>query len=346
VGIDAFDLREREIDITPWLPVLCDGNQHTFEIKVAGINDNGGTTGTVTETVGNSWYVTGKVFIWLDDPSSITTGTAPAVIQPDPYITISQSYTQDSATGVNETLTYSTVVTRSLSVSSIVKSQKGISASTWTQSLSYSNNGSFTDQGNAQINDFTTYGIDTATGAYPYSSSYSYPLYANTSFIVDPSGNFSISAVFAHALFMEVKGNSIYPSGLESFWGFPGVKGANPSYSGYYLRTTQNGTAYYFSSPSTKTGVSFGSTEQDFVFGGVNAEPPAEELYWRDVKAVNGTVVRDREMLVSVAIGDYEGPEPPQKGMGPQDSIANPKAALGRGPGQSKPALAQGGGGV
>lgn len=296
----------------------------------------------MTKTVGNSWYVTGKIFIWLDDPSSITTGTAPVVVQPEPHITLSQSYTQDS-TGNNQTLTYSTVVTRSLSISSVIKSQKGTSAPMWNQSLSYSNYGNFTDQGNTQINDFMTNGLDTSNGFYPYSCSYSYPLSAYTTFIVDSSGNFSISATFSHALWLEITGNSIYPSGLESFWGHPGVKDSLSAYSGYYLRTTQNGTAYYFSSPSTKTGVSLGSTEQDFVFGGVNSQPPPDELYTRDVKAVNGTVVRDIETLVSVEVGDYEGPNPPQKGMGLQESLGSPKAAIGRGPGQSKPVLAQGG---
>jgi hypothetical protein len=41
IGIDAFDLREHEIGITPWLPVPCDGKEHTFDIRVAGIIDDG-----------------------------------------------------------------------------------------------------------------------------------------------------------------------------------------------------------------------------------------------------------------------------------------------------------------
>lgn len=299
----------------------------------------------MTETVGNSWYVTGKIFVWLDDSSSITSGTAPVIIQPEPHIVLSQSYTQESTTGSNQTLMYNTLVTRSLSISSIVKSQKGISVSTWSQSLSYSNYGNFTNQGNTQVNDFMINGLDASTGSHPYSCSYSYPLYANTTLIVDSSGNFSISAIFGHALWLEVTGNSIYPSGLDSFWGRSRVKDSLSAYIGYYLRTTQNGTSYYFSSPSTKTGLSFGSTEQNFVFGGVNAQPPVDELYTRDVKAVNGTVVRDNEALVSVAIRYYKGPNPPQRGMGPQGPLGSPKAAIGRGPGQSKPILAQGGGG-
>jgi hypothetical protein len=341
VGIDAFDLREHEIDITPWLPILCDGSEHTFEIKVAGINDNGGTAGTLTETVGNSWYVTGKIFVWLDSPSSVTTGTQPTIVLRQPHITLSRSYTQN-ATGANQTLSYSTLVTRSLSISSIIRTQQGTSAETWTQSLSYSNYGSFADQGNTQTNDFSTFGYDISTGVYPYSSSYNYPLYANTTVIVDPSGNFTISANLSHGLVLETYGNSIYPSGLESFSSLPSTKGNLSSYSGSYLRTLQNGTAYYFSSPSTGTGMSYGSTEQDFVFGAANPGVSVE-LYTRDVAAVNGTIVRDKETLVTMTVGDYTGPDPPIKGMGPQGAAGNPKQAIGRGPGQSKPALAGGG---
>ena len=55
VGIDAFDLKEDEIDITPWLPLLCDGRSHTFEIRIAGINDDGKGNGILTEMVGSYW---------------------------------------------------------------------------------------------------------------------------------------------------------------------------------------------------------------------------------------------------------------------------------------------------
>lgn len=61
VGIDAFDLREDEIDITPWLPLLCDGNAHNFTIRVSGLNDSGNGTATLSETTDSYWLVTGKV---------------------------------------------------------------------------------------------------------------------------------------------------------------------------------------------------------------------------------------------------------------------------------------------
>lgn len=39
-GIQAFDLRQHQIDITPWLPLLCDGKRHTFAIRVVGVEDD------------------------------------------------------------------------------------------------------------------------------------------------------------------------------------------------------------------------------------------------------------------------------------------------------------------
>ena len=65
VGIDAYDLREDEIDISPWLPLLSDGKAHSYEIRVVGVVD-GPNGETKISPVGNYWIVTGKLFLWLD----------------------------------------------------------------------------------------------------------------------------------------------------------------------------------------------------------------------------------------------------------------------------------------
>jgi hypothetical protein len=36
-SIDALDLKVSEVDVTPWLPLLCDGSHHTFSLKAAGL---------------------------------------------------------------------------------------------------------------------------------------------------------------------------------------------------------------------------------------------------------------------------------------------------------------------
>ncbi|KAB8288200.1 hypothetical protein EYC80_010205 [Monilinia laxa] len=55
VEIDAFDFEEYEIDITPWLPRLRDGNMHAFSIKVVGLEDNGKNWTILSEITGSSW---------------------------------------------------------------------------------------------------------------------------------------------------------------------------------------------------------------------------------------------------------------------------------------------------
>lgn len=92
----CFCLKKHEIDIMPCLPLLCDGNSHTFEMKVAGLLDNGNNTAMTSQTVGSRWYVTGKIFMWLDDATSITTGRTPTILVPAPVISVSRSLTQNS----------------------------------------------------------------------------------------------------------------------------------------------------------------------------------------------------------------------------------------------------------
>ncbi|RFU27789.1 hypothetical protein B7463_g8538, partial [Scytalidium lignicola] len=350
VGIDTFDLREHEIDITPWLSVLSDGKPHTFEIKVAGILDNGKNgKGIITETVGSSWYVSGKIFLWLDSNSkSITTGTRPSVIQPQPEISVSQHLTTNSS-GANETLTYTTNVQRTFSVSANIHTQKGTTLSIWSQSLSATNYGQYTSFGATQYNVQSTKGTDQSSNtnsATPvYKAVYSYPLTANTTYLVDPaSGNFSISAWVNRGLELDISGSAIFPTGLQPFTASSARGGSlNSGFTGTTLSTSQNGSAVYYASPNAGTSSSFGSTTQSFRFVGVDVDGSGRsidtELYSRDVTAVNATVVHDHETLVGgkvISALDIVpvsfGPE----GKGEEGMMLSPKEAIGRGWGSAR----------
>jgi hypothetical protein len=70
VGIDTYDVPNFEIDISPWLGILCDGKPHTFELKVVGHDQE-----TTLGTVGLNWWVSGSVFLWIDEAGVQTTGT-------------------------------------------------------------------------------------------------------------------------------------------------------------------------------------------------------------------------------------------------------------------------------
>ena len=309
VGVDDFDLRERQIDITPWLPYLSDGEEHTFTIEVAGLNDTGGAAAIETPTVGASWYVTGKIFLWLDDDAdSVTTGTSPPTVDmPTPAIVVSQSVTQNT-TGANETLTYSVSVKRTLSVSAHVKTQHASDTVTWSQDLAYSNEGYLYAYGYGQINAFSTNGTDTSSGsATPYSSTYSFPLWANQTYTISSEGNLTIYAHVVQGLDLGVTGSSVFPSGLEAFEaGVPRTLGA--LYEGSQLSTTLEGAAWFFGYADNTASTGSGSTNQVFSLsgtpGGWMAGPDgAAELYYRNVTAVNGSVIFDEEKIAGESAG-------------------------------------------
>lgn len=311
VGPDAFDLKEHEIDITPWLGLLSDGNNHTFTIYVAGLLDNGGSEATVTQTVGSSWYVTGKIFVWLGEEDSVTTGSVPTVLAPSPEITVSQSITTSSNGTVNETLTYDVAVSRSFTVSASISPASNDSSSanttvTWTQSLSYSNEGYIWAEGYSQINDFLTHGDDAAgttaasvAGA-DYHYQYEWPLWCNTSISYSTEGNLTLYARLIQGEEIYVAGAAVYPDGLEAF----AIDGK--SFTGSLSNTTKDGTAWYFEYADDTVSSGYGSTDQVFSFGGFTDAnggsldaTPQEQLYYRHVEAANSTITLDIQELVS-----------------------------------------------
>ncbi|KAK4038269.1 peptide N-acetyl-beta-D-glucosaminyl asparaginase amidase A-domain-containing protein [Parachaetomium inaequale] len=295
VGIHAFDLREHEIDVTPFLGLLCDGNDHTFTIRVAGLNntEDDSTPATLTDTVNESWYVTGKLFLWLDpDPTAITRGEIPIVMRPPPTISTTRSVTTtiSNNTTTNETLTYTTSVHRALRITS--------NTASWTQSLHYTNKGHITAFGFNQINDLLISGTDTldTPSTLSYHSVYEYPLFCNSSYAVSPQGNLSISAYLRQGKTVSVSGKGVFAMGLEAFSKSYAGKGLTSR-----LETSKEGTAEFRQSGDGRVSSGWGEARQVFWFGvgtdgggaGTQGKGKGEELYFREVEAVNGTVVGD-----------------------------------------------------
>ncbi|KAK2065258.1 hypothetical protein LY76DRAFT_499957 [Colletotrichum caudatum] len=297
VGLDAFDLREHEIDITPWLPVLSDGQEHTFKIKVAGIADQGNRV-FVNTTVGNFWVVSGKVFLWLDEEGSITTGKPPMVSVSDPDIQISGRVIGKNATGANETLAFNLYVTRRISVKGEVISKKGTSSPEWTQSLSYTNNATLGQFGRNGFNNFITTGTDALLrGPVRYQSTYSYPLIVNQTANQTAAGDLSLEATMFQELRLEVEGAGVYPTGLEAYnaLGSNAQGQSGGQYSVSQLWTFRNGTAVFTMPADMKNSSAFGTTRQAFRFSGGRDGARDVELYTRSVLAANNTVLSDDE---------------------------------------------------
>ncbi|KAM7217778.1 putative peptide-n4-asparagine amidase [Rhypophila decipiens] len=299
---DAFDLKEHEIDITPFLPLLCDGRPHIFSIIIVGLDDDGNGNARLIDPVNSSWYVTGKVFIWLDDdPDSITTGSWPTIQALPPTISVTSSVTTNE-TGANSSLLYSTFVHRELLISASVKTQKSSDTFSWSQRLSYSNKGRVSAFGFDQINDMTIWGDDAATGLdVMYASEYSYPLFANSSYtILPPAGNLTLFGHVRQSKHQSTKGRgNVFPTGLEAF------NTRTRKFSNPVLDNTKEGEAWFFQSGDGATSSGFGDAYQTFKFSGysdngaLGALEPDVQLYWRNISAINGSVVYDYKTIAS-----------------------------------------------
>lgn len=295
VGIDAFDLKENEIDITPWLPVLCDGQPHSFSIRVSGLNDTNKNTATLSDVTGDYWLITGKIFLWLGVEGEVTTGTSPASRQSDPDISVSSNI-EKSLNGTNDTLLYDVQVRRHFSSYSTIQTSSGTERVSWTQSLAYWNAGNVTDNGNIQTNSLRTQGFDLSSSG--YMKRYDYPLCANQVFS-SMRDNITIVASVERSKSLITIGEAVFPTGLEAFVARKGLHETLPSFAGAWLRTTQNGSATYLANNTESTSFSFGHTEQEMSFGGIRRLSfREEELFHRYVEAVNSTVVRDQEILL------------------------------------------------
>lgn len=292
VGIDTYDLREHEIDITPWLAILSDGQSHKFEIRVVGIQDTGEEMGTLTEFVGDNWLVSGKIFLWQDsEAGELTTGSELDIKITDPVIKISNSITQN-AIGANETLTYTVDVSRTISITSKINTAKGHQQVSWTQNLTATNYGRFEAQGNIQVNNQITSGIDESSGYVNYKAKYLYPLWCRTSGTTSDSGDVAFDAEITRGLTLTIEGTSVYPTGIEAFL----QNSENDQIT--HLQTMQNGTAFYSSSKSSKASTSFGETSQDFIFLGSSGGAEMRELYYRNVAAMNDTLTYDHQRIL------------------------------------------------
>jgi hypothetical protein len=297
VGIDTFDLQEDQIDISPFIPLLNNGGEHTLEIRVVGIDDDGSGNGHFTENIESSWIVTGKLFIWLDTDSSIVTGFLPVVDTPLPSIQM-YSTTHKNASGAVQSLEYSLQVSRELHISTYLQTSKGHEVVSWTQSLDYSSRGILTNGGNDQNVQQNTIGHDTSS--YGYSKSYAYPLWVDSTYRVYSNGDLAIDGQMRRGKIVQQAGDLAFPNQLKTVHH---SQLHSPTFCGTDETNWQNGTAWYRSTSVPRKSYGSGSTEQHYTLSGLNetrdtmTREDAHVLYKRDILAVNGSVAYDHEGL-------------------------------------------------
>jgi hypothetical protein len=297
VGIDTFDLQDDQIDISPFIPLLTDGEDHILEIRVAGIDDDGSGNGYFTETIESSWIVTGKLFIWLDTNSTVVGGSLPTVDTPRPSIQM-YSATYKNSSGIVQNLEYALRVTRELHISASLQTSKGYETVSWTQSLVHSSRGMLTNGGNDQSVHQNTIGHQSSSCG--YSKTYAYPLWIKSTYQLHPNGDLAIDGQMRRGKNVQQVGDLAFPSQLKTV--YHGHLD-NPSFRGTSETDWQNGTAWYRSTSVPRKSYSSGCTEQHYSLSSVNEtcdtapRDDAHVLYRRDILAVNGSVVYDHERL-------------------------------------------------
>lgn len=349
VGIDAFDLREDEIDISPFLPMLSDNGTHTFEIKVIGIDDDGAGNGRLTESIESNWIVTGKLFVWLGSDTPTVTGSVVTVQAPEPSLQL-YSTTRGSVNGTVDILDYSIQVSRELYINSTMHTPGGMKTLFWRQNLTYSNAGSLSNKGNNQVVSQTTTGSSTSYAA--YDRSFEYPLRVVSSYNAIPGGNLTITGEMGRGKNVQQLGDLAFPNHWKTFdYNRLPSKAQNETFLASDTNNWQNGTASYLSVPAQKRSYGSGSTEQLFTLSGVRAQPaafvqdgayragptgqPKQELYRRHIAAANDSVVYDEESYGGGAVDRDRSFHPSQSTHEEkmhEFASSGVRAVLGRGP--------------
>ncbi|KAL5115050.1 hypothetical protein ACEQ8H_007092 [Pleosporales sp. CAS-2024a] len=305
VGIDAFDLKEDEIDITPFVPLLSNGKSHTFEIRVLGIDDDGQGNGQLTQQINSNWVVTGKVFVWTGGNATSTTGSIPTISAPAPSIQL-YSAKKQSANGTVMALEYSIQVSRKLSVKTIIDSAEGPTTLSWKQDLSFSNVGTLSNGGNDQVDSQITSGTSTSSSG--YSRSFEYPLWVISSYNAPTGGNVTIHGKIARGKNVQQVGDLAFQNEWRTFdrTRLPSMPyNLWPWFTGSETRNWQNGTASYLSVPAMKKSFGTGNTEQFLRLSGTAGQAGyggGQELYQRHMLATNNSVQLDEEKFGGQAV--------------------------------------------
>jgi len=152
VGIDTYDLPSFEIDISPWLGILCDGMSHAFELKLWGM---------ILRPCGG---------LWVDEKGNQTNGTADQSSTPDPAFKFTPLITSNSS--ANTSLWAELIAHRTLYHSATITTSSGSRTLSWSQSLSHTNIQNFTPSGYNE----TLYQLRAGTSTFSPASAYHAPI--------------------------------------------------------------------------------------------------------------------------------------------------------------------------
>ncbi|KAF8581084.1 hypothetical protein K439DRAFT_257490 [Ramaria rubella] len=180
----AFDSPSYYIDITPFVPGLCDGRSHNFTLSVVGMGTN--------FSINQNWIVSGNLQLVLDDSQEATKGEiiihdAPAFVIPSVVGTVAGPAPNVSVTSTTK---------RTIYIEGRLETGSGkISTVVWHQQLNFTNTEEYTTtlknvsrQHVTQVSSGLS--VSTHNGIVTISDSFTYPfaLHLNYSVLPSPPG--------------------------------------------------------------------------------------------------------------------------------------------------------------
>ncbi|KAI0724017.1 peptide N-acetyl-beta-D-glucosaminyl asparaginase amidase A-domain-containing protein [Cerioporus squamosus] len=183
----AIDLPTYFIDLTPFVPVLTDGQPHNISLDVV--------SAEADHTINQNWFVSGNLQVVTDPSGKRTTGKITRYdVQPFANTKITGNV------GENGDVNVTVAATRNIHIESEFTSGSGKTTHVvWTQSLQYSNTQNYLDNTTIQIVNQSATGnfLSLHNGVPSLTDTFSYPVIINFT-ILTPDGSQFVST-FDHS---------------------------------------------------------------------------------------------------------------------------------------------------
>ncbi|KAG8979884.1 hypothetical protein FRB90_007847 [Tulasnella sp. 427] len=254
----AFDQPTYKVDLTPFVPLLSDGKNHTVTINVVSSEPD--------HTILGNWWVSGNIQVILDPSGKPTNGLITKYIAP-PYANSRISGTKNHG-DVNITL----AADHALHVEALITSGSGTTSTvTWKQSSSFVNHQSYRDNATRQISTQVASGrsLSTHNGAVKLDDDFSWPLSVHF-WTVDNDDGSGWGTIFDHGYIR----SEVLPT----------VMGAKTDIS-YHRRA--EGSRFM---PNDGPRINSATSNLTFSY-----RDNKGHTYWRTLKSDNGTVTQDKQ---------------------------------------------------
>ncbi|KAI6784440.1 peptide-N4-(N-acetyl-beta-glucosaminyl)asparagine amidase A [Emericellopsis cladophorae] len=292
VGLQVFDMREYEVDVTPWLGYLSDGDEHTISLEVFGVN-NSHKANPVFAHVGSNWVLSGKIFAWLGNAELKPTQAPKVEISEIDWI--SEIDVLDSTA-----IDYRQSAGRHINVQGVVASvHDEPRTANWTQTFSMVNDGKMRNTAYWHHVNSNYTGTSVAYhGSTPrLASRFAYPISTTYEYKAPQGPNtLELEASLEQGMDLRVTMDSPFATGMEAFLD------KRRSSSGAALKATRIGHALFTQGPDGSHGS--GTTNQRYELSAMDQPTgdditgrPAAALYRRTVSVVNETITHDQQRV-------------------------------------------------